>query len=371
MLKTISIYLFILLGIGVLYISTSKKVMEKISAARNDNDAWWGVSSSANKGDLVGMAYLDYVDKFVSKRDYIFQKPVYDGDKAINLYLHGDSYTFKIPDTAFAALNRYEYAWVYNQHIQYELDPTKKNILILEHAERYVTSFYSGLDLLKLVYNKQTGSDYDSMMSATAILEKTVLTDAGGDGWLDNLFNKNINQNLEYNLFNYNGLNAPRYAKAWLNYSLFNRASGNVVVSENGKQLYINETIGTKKKGSSQYTFSADEYACIVRNLNKLYDYYKAEGFDEVYLAMIPNPVTILEPERYNMLIPKLQSDAGLKIKCIDIYNKYKTADSIIYRPGDTHWNSYGQQLWIGAVNHQLQQWSSLEDSISVVAPAQ
>lgn len=371
MLKTISTYLFIFLGIGVLYISTSKKMMEKISAVRNESDAWWGVSSSTNKGDLVGMAYLDYVDKFVSKRDYVFHKPVYDGDKEINLYLHGDSYTFKIPDTAFLALNRYEYAWVYNQHIQYELDSTKKNILILEHAERYITTFYSGLDLLKLVYDKQTGSGYDSIMSDMAMVEKTVLTATEGDGWLDKLFNKNINQNLEYNLFNYNGLYAPRYAKAWLNYSLFHRASGNVVVSENGNQLFINETIGRSKKTSSQYPISNDEYDGIVRNLNLLYNYYKAEGFDEVYLAMIPNPVTILQPDGYNMLIPKLQNDARLKIKCIDIYSQYKATDTKIYRPGDTHWNSYGQQLWIDAVNHQLQQWVSLEDSISVIAPAQ
>lgn len=364
MLKRILTYTLIVSGIGILYISTSKDVMSKISGIRNETVKWYGAHNSMDKGDLVNMSYLDYIKKFHSERALNFSKPAYVGPEDVNLYLHGDSYTFKIPDSAFAGVNRYEYAWVYQKHIAYNLDTTKVNILVLEHAERYLRIFYGGLDLLKIVYNAEHGSVYDSIAAhlpqpsiaepVHEAFEGTIFHDV-----FKNVFNSNINQNLEYNLFNYNILNAPRLAKASLNYRLFNRASGNVSISENGNNLYLKETTDRDYQGSSYNTIPQHEYEAMVRNLNILYEHYKSEGFDEVYLAPIPNPVTILEPYGYNQLIPRLQDDEQLNIKFIDIYSTYTSTDKKVYRPGDTHWNSTGAQMWVDKVNEKLVEWNA------------
>ncbi len=355
MAKKILTYILILVGLGILVVSTSRDIMGRISSVRNESDKWWGAHDVNHLGDLVNMAYLDKVEKFHSERDYAFHKPDYQGPDNVNLYLHGDSYTFKIPDSAFAGVHRYEYAWIYNKHIKYNLDTTKKNILILENAERYVREFFSTLNLFKIVYDSAAGPAYTQTTFIQPIQYASMpfIPDSVGA-----FFNPNINQNLEYNLFNYNALNAPRVAKATFNYKIFNRASGNVKVSENGKQLYLKETMTPKGIMSSYSPVSEEELTHIINNLNKIYDHYKAEGFDELYLAAIPNPITILETEGYNQLIPRLQNDPRLKIKVIDIYSVYKNADTVLYRPGDSHWYNSGMQLWIKEVNKELIKWN-------------
>ncbi len=232
MVKQIITYLLIIAGCGVIYISTSLKRMGEISAVRNESDAWWAAHNSSNKGDLVNMSYLDYTKKFHSERDYDFHKPEYAGGDNVNLYVQGDSYTFKIPDSAFLGVNRYEYAWVGRKVIEYDFDSTKKNIMLLERTERYIRSYFNSLEMLWHVYSKAKGTEHDKYAGvwtpppATSVDRMTRrFIPESVDEVLTKMFNKNINQNLEYNLFNYNILNAPRLAKAWLNYSIFSRAS--------------------------------------------------------------------------------------------------------------------------------------------------
>lgn len=356
MLKKILTYILILVGIGILVISTSRDIMWRISSVRNESDKWWGVHDVNHLGDMVNMAYLDDVTKFHSQRDYSFHRPEYEGASNVNLYLHGDSYTFKIPDSAFAGVNRYEYAWIYNKHIQYNLDTTKTNILILENAERYVREFFSTLNLFKIVYDSAKGP----IASTTRTYQSNryagipFLPDSIGA-----FFNPNINQNIEYNLFNYKAFNAPRVAKATFNYTVFNRASGNVTVSDDGDQLFLKETIEPKNIKSAYAPVSNEDITLLINNLNKIYEHYRNEGFNELYFAPIPNPVTILEPERYNQLIPRIQNDPRLKMKVIDIYSVYKNADTVLYRPGDSHWYNSGIQLWIKEVNKELIKWNA------------
>lgn len=361
--------MLILAGMGILYISTSETMMRKISDIRNESDAWWGVHSSREKGDLVNMAYLDYIHKFHSERDYMFTKAVCKEQPQTDLYLYGDSYTFKIPDTAFACVDNYTFGWRYSDIIKYRLDTSKKNILIIETTERYLAIYFLGLDLFKQVYDSASGP---KEMEEEHIVKgfKTpslfndierifhfglkMLFNIKWNFYVENCFSETINQNIEYHLFDYNFLSAPRQAKASLNYYLFKRASGDVVISESGDQLFIKESVSEDNIMSARYHLKDDEYSIIINNLNTIYDHYRSEGFDEVYLAAIPNPVTILEPHGYNMLIPRLQSDPSLRMKCIDIYSEYKQNHENIFRPGDTHWSNKGMQMWIQVVNDSL-----------------
>lgn len=346
-MKKVVSYILIVLGIGILFISTSREMMGEISSVRNNIDSGPFGTHQTNKGDLVDMAFLDLVPKFHSELDYYFPKPEYSGENNINLYLLGDSYTHMAPDSAFARVNEYRYAWRYLQELHYTIDSTKEDILIIEVAERYIQSFLNTQDIMwmvKPIEPTALSTSYDAVNYA-----KFPIPDSIGD-----LFNPYINQNIEYNLFNYNFINPAREAKAWLNYTVFNRASGNVTIAKNGEQLFLKNTTLPKGDKSSYAKLSTSSVDSIVQNLNTIYEHYTNNGFENVYITLIPNPVSIIQPDGYNHLIPRIQNHPDLTIKVIDIYSIYKQETKRIYRPGDTHWTGYGHKLWIDAVNEML-----------------
>lgn len=346
-MKKVVSYILIIIGIGILFISTSRKMMGDISSVRNDIDGGPFGTHQTNQGDLVDMAFLDYVPKFHSKLDYYFPKPNYAGPTNVNLYALGDSYIHMAPDSAFAGVNQYKYAWRYLQGLPYTIDSGKKNILLIEVAERYIRSFLTTEDIMWMVQQEQPTAL--NLSVGAKRYAKFPLPDSVGD-----LFNPYINQNIEYNLFNYNFINPIREAKAWFNYAVFQRASGNVTISRNGEQLFLKNTTVPKDIKSSYAPLNDASVDSIVSNLNNIYTHFTNNGFAEVYITLIPNPVSILQPEGYNQLIPRIQNHPNLLIKVIDIYAIYKRQTQRVYRAGDTHWTGYGHKLWIDAVNEML-----------------
>ena len=142
--------------------------------------------------------------------------------------------------------------------------------------------------------------------------------------------------------------------KAALNYYVFNRASGDVVISNDRKFLFYKETVSKTDVGSSYFPVTAGDAANIVDVMNNIYEHYRAGGFAEVYVSIIPNSPTIMQPEGYNNLIPMVQNDPRLKMKVIDIYTVFKNSKDVYYLPGDTHWNHNGKQRWLDLVNEQV-----------------
>ncbi len=144
MLKKTVRDILIVFGLGVLVISTSRSAMQYISEKR-DSEKWWGTYPCLH-GDLVSLCYLDFVKKFSSPK---INTPVKKPDcKAANtaLYLHGDSYIYHLQDTAFACLSAY-YPVDRNHGLKYHLDSSRKNILLIEVSERYVRSYFGGLQI--------------------------------------------------------------------------------------------------------------------------------------------------------------------------------------------------------------------------------
>lgn len=350
MVKKVTRDLLILAGILIMAASTSRKAMEYISQAR-DTKAWWGEYQGKN-GDLVNISYLDFVPRFCTIRDYAFRKQTYTLPKHVALYLHGDSYTEKIPDTAFTGIVSYQYGRRYSKNLVYKLDSTQKNILIIQVSERYVRKFFGNLDVYNRIYEARNTA------SAAAFSGKAHYAGLTVDALTDKLFNPNINQNLQYNLFNYNFLIPVMQYKAAFNYYVFGRASGDAVISKDGQRLFIRETTTTTDFGSSYITIPQESITDIVHNLNAIYQHYREAGFAEVYVSMIPNAATIMQPEGYNGLIPRVQNDTALKMKVIDVYTPYSQTKEIYYRPGDTHWNNKGLQVWLKMVNDTIAVWN-------------
>jgi len=299
------------------------------------------------------MSYLDAVTRFnqPSPRGG-FKHPSFSGERKTVLYMDGDSFTWHLHDSDFTSLDSFCY-FQRNHGLKYHLDTTKRNVLVIEVSERYLQSYFSGLQMFNEVVDTSAGKKNISSLNmhtgSGTHYASLIPSFSIGD-----LFNKYINQNLQFNLFNYNFAMPMFESKAALNYYVFNRASGDVVISDDRKFLFLKETVSKTDMGSTYYPVTAGHAARIVDVLNGIYDHYKAAGFAEVYFSAIPNSATIMQPEGYNKLIPMIQNDARLRMKIIDIYTPFKNGGDIYYLPGDTHWNHKGKQLWLDIVNEQV-----------------
>jgi hypothetical protein len=331
--------------------------MKKIIDERSGLNNMFGLHHSTS-GDLVSISYLDNVNRFKENYEFRFVKPADDtGSSNIDLYIYGDSYMLEIPDSAFYGVHSYHFCRRGYQDMTYSLDPHKKNILIIEIAERFARVEFELQETMRH-FNKKKPEISSRWVSTSPILYAK-FPDL-------NIFNPDINRNLEFNLYGYRFWDQVKFAKASLNYYLFKRAVGDAVVSDNGDRLFLKETIAERDRASSYYSFDQKELREMFKNLNATCAYYKADGFDEVYLSIIPNAVTILQPLHYNGLIPSLQQTDSLKcMHIIDIYSPFSKElhPGKLFRIGDTHWSNEGIQLWLNAVNAELKKQNTKADS--------
>jgi hypothetical protein len=352
MFKKILSYLFILFGLVELVISTSRPAMQYISEKR-DTTAWWGAYPCLH-GDLISLSYLDAVKRFNPPPNHTpLKKAVHSASDNIVLYLHGDSYTYHLSDSIFTGTSAFRYI-DRNHGMKFTLDTSKRNVLVIEVSERYIRPYFNTPRMLDEVGDTTKGERVKLSIEGFAQSNHYASVLPSID--VNDLFNKYINQNLQCNLFNYNFIIPIFEYKAALNYYVFNRASGDVVISKDKNFLFLKETVSLTDAGSSYIPLDDNDIKIFVNNFNVIYKHYRDQGFKEVYLSMIPNSASVVQPEGYNNLIPRIQSDPALKMKIIDAHKLFKTEPTLYYLPGDTHWNSIGRQKWIDLVNEYLKQ---------------
>jgi hypothetical protein len=344
-------YIIILFGLALLWLSTSRKMMGYLAKART-SDTWWG-AYDWHKGNLVGLSHLDFVTKFISKEEYTGKRAVYNVPGKTVLFLHGDSNTghAHLKDTDFAGVCALHFLYRDYTH-RCRLDTSARNVLIIEIAEHDMRKYFSTTGMRNEVYGSAAGGK--NMPVASVPTRQQGIYSLLLPVLPKSLFNRNINQNLEFNLFNYNFIMPVFSIKAGINFYLFNRASGDVVISNDRSYLFSRETVTLTDITSSYVPVSNDELSSLINNLNSIYDHLKQEGFHEIYLSIIPNCATVVQPEGYNQLIPLIQNDAGLKMKIIDIYSVLKHSPRQYYLSGDTHWTDKGFTQWLKVVNDSL-----------------
>jgi hypothetical protein len=340
---------FLLLGLLILGISTSRKAMAYLVGQR-DNNKWWG-KYDWRYGNLSGMSRLEIINKFRTSEDYTRKKTLARVPKNISLVLRGDSFTRhpQLRDTDFVGVAKFNFADEFGTYC-FSRDSSKKNILIIEIAENSVRDYFREMKIRREIVPPSAQGTFDQ----TALLSQPppVLASFSVNG---SLFNKFINQNLEYNLFNYNLISPAISSKAALNYYLFHRASGDVIISNDGEFLLFKKTVVKEGSNSSYSVLGNDELSAIITDLNNIYNYYRSIGFDEIYLSIMPNTASIIQPEGYNGLIPRIQNDPSLRMKVIDVYTVFKTDKGNDCLRGDTHWNNNGFNKWLDIVNAQLE----------------
>ncbi len=357
-MKKILAWLLIVIGLAVLVMSTSRNMMKSISDKRFSWIGAFGIHL-ANGGDLVNMSFLDKEPKFLQHTNFVYKRSPDTTNKNIDLYVWADSYVTHIPDSAYAQVNKFQVGRRDFIDLRYTLNPHKKNILVIENGERFVRIYFKYLVIFDHV-QKEAG--------ALSFLYRYSLSPAHyaaislGGIHVTDLFNPDINQNIEYNLFNYNCINWIRELKAEMNYQYFHRVSGDVALSENGEHLFLRQTIAAHDILSCYEPIKPAEMDLLCTHIDTIYKHYKKEGFDEVYFSIIPNPATILQPAYYNGLIPALEKRAnGMGIPFIDIYDTFShyPNPSELYTNGDTHWNNKGWEIWLEAVNRELNKQSN------------
>jgi len=328
--------------IFIYIISSDQKLSEHFYFYRIKNQGIEAFQPIRHKyGDLYDLSHLpDFRTRDQEKEILV---PPAQKEKNINLLLICDSYLFnKTKAEHFTCVNKKkEIAWSYNIDSPVKIDTLKRNILIIETAERLIRMRFAKPYLRNLPIDKKS-KNQNKIVSFS--------------GWLAPvMFNPLINQNIEFFLTDYMFLRPLKEFKAWLNYKLFKK-TGQAVVSMDGQYLFFKETVDQRLRSSSFSPIRNGEIDTIVAGMNYMYEYFINQHFDEVYFSFIPNPVTILDRNRgvYNQLITKIEKHDKRQSPMISILAEFEENKDIVYQKSDSHWTTEGLQVWINKANEMI-----------------
>lgn len=294
----------------------------------------WGVfPDDFRYGDLYRLSLLpDYKSKKSTCLRYCESGNCNKLD--LNLYALGDSFLepARIDSTDFAVKHYHYTHW--EETFSVSLDTTQKNILLVESVERNI------LDHFKTeIANIATAPPIDN-----------------AKGFDTRSWQFTVEERIERLLFSNDIALFFKELKALLNYKLFNRKASQISLSPGDEHIFLALDTDASQPHSSFYPVNQTDLDGIVNALNGNYDKFKAMGFDEVYLSLIPNKTSILAPTmgEYNHLIELIQNRKDLKIKVIDVFTTMKQEPLKMYDRGDTHWSCEGREIWLKAIHREL-----------------
>lgn len=297
-------------------------------------------------GDLYRLSYLPEFKEKATKC------PTMDTNKAkqaVDLFVIGDSFTEaeRVSKSDFDVANYTYIHWA--KHTDIQLDTSKRNILILETVERTFKEHFSQKAENFQFAGVHKKEEISKKSWKRALIEKS-------DKLISFCFPKGTEERLEHTLFNYDFFLHFRELKAQLNHNIFGRIENKVVLSKDEQHLFYVEEAGATDKHSAFYPVSQQEIDKFILNINETREAYLTAGFDEVYLSVIPNKVSILSPDlgNYNHLIERIQADKRLQAPIIDTYTDFRKSPDSIYLKSDTHWSCAGRDIWLEKVNKIL-----------------
>lgn len=322
-MKKVLAYIFLIPSLIILILGSSEYTLNKVKPLleylQNRN------------GDTYRLCNL---------KDYKQQVPLPENSKTppskpkVHLSLIGDSFSWKISRSDYQSGTFTHSTW------RRPIPPTdrnaEKNILIFETTERFCRERFG--DISHFAESKRKRED-------TTTMDK-----------LKKVFSFNAEDNLQSILF-FDPISLfMREQKAAINQQWFGRIDENVYISSNKKHLYIKETIDTTEITSSFRYLSDEEVNTMVSNLNSLFEMARKEGYDEVYLSIPPNKVSVMDQDfmglQYNQLIVRVEKHPSLKMPVIPVLSWITAED---YYISDTHWNRKGIEKWIKLVNQIIE----------------
>ena len=278
------------------------------------------------------------------------------------LYVIGDSFTEPerlsrrdFPDSDFLRTK-----WENKNTVT--LDPAKQNVLLIETVERHVREhFAQPVDNLTIIPNTSTSADGQLHQPR----QKTIPVSADNRAshvsvtrqLSDFIQSKGIEERLETVLFSHDVFLWFKELKASLNLNRFGRVAPTVGISQNRNHLFAGlDTDTTKRKNSSFIPLPDAELNALIDTINATANRHRGLGFDAVYLSIIPNKASILDPTQgqYNHLVERVEASPRLRVPTISVYADYKRQPTNVYATGDSHWNCTGRRIWVEKVRQAI-----------------
>jgi hypothetical protein len=294
-------------------------------------------------GDLYRLSFLP---QFKGKENACEDKFAKNSIKNnVHLYLLGDSFADESNLNANNfAVEKYKYIhWDKPETVDF--DTSAKNILILESVERSAKMHF--------VKKSDEIQFSNSNKIKPQIANFSIINEL--ENWVE-VFSHNTKKTEErlwHTLLNYDFVLFFKEIKANFDLNIFDRKSSNYNLSADKSEIFYFEEADVNCPNSAFYKVSDAEIDGFVKIINENYIHYKSMGFDEVYLSIIPNKVSILSPNMgdYNHVLERIQNHPNLKVKFIDTYSIFKKQPKNIFAKSDTHWNCVGSSIWQGVVN--------------------
>jgi len=248
----------------------------------------------------------------------------------VRLTVIGDSYLDGLSNHNFRCQKLDHLDWGYLPDTIQQIDTNNVNILIIETTERYARW------RLRMRYLTAFGKKYTPPIQDEIKL--------------------NAEDNLQFQLTNFDFLLVFKEIKAQLYLNLFNRFDNRIAQPNGSNRLYLNETIDKHLNSSSYAKIDNKEINEMVNGINLIVGDALYQGFDAVYFSIIPNTASIYNYNgmKYNHLIERVQNHPNLKMPFIDAFSLLLKSKNIVFHRSDSHWNSLGQQLWLDEVNKTI-----------------
>jgi len=296
-------------------------------------------------GDLYGLSYLP---DFRLEKDTTMirdQAPA-DGYRDIDLTILGDSYLFSYVQMDTSNFVRAKQV-TFRRWSDSNLEPlrvrsnTNKKVLLIETVERNAWMILN-IDRLKPQLEK-VSIDKPWYNSLNEFL-------------FERIYHPQLEQNLDFTLFNLQLLSPVKSLKALINSEVFHRSSTDVAISKNGEFLYMDETVDSTQRSSSFYPITKGELHELGERIVGMNQYAKMKGFDEVIFVIIPNPVvfTNTEAKESNQLVSKLNLEFGNKVRLVDPSHTLQEGGKNYFFKSDSHWNQKGARAWLAHFNQYL-----------------
>lgn len=309
-------------------------------------------------GDLYHRTFL----RQFREGDFLRNQALAGADKPawrarnVNLYTLGDSFT-EI-DTSFYAGHRNVHVWLTFGTAPADLDRSRKNILVIEVLERLIQQrlrvrpdstvlIREGLTDPKAVARPVTGASGQNSAGA------------GWVSWLTARFGADLDYRLERLFFSSGLFVWLKERRAQLLLNGFGRVPAGVV-SRDGRHLFYDLEVDTTFDTSAFRHLSHCNTDSVVATINHVREHYRRLGFDEVYFSLVPNKVTVIDPQRgpYNHQIERIEGHPNRRAPLISLYDTL-TKHPDWYHRGDGHWNRLGKRYWLKVVNDKVAEWDT------------
>jgi hypothetical protein len=302
-------------------------------------------------GDLYGLCYL-HPYKLQLEPFPAYNKPGRSRASGRILYIIGDS--FLADKTLTYAFDKFDNVQFLDRRFPFgpiTLDSAKQNYLLMEFAERNLNGYaITGTDEVRWTRAQINRGDHFNPAYHPPSAAQTPPPSLFSR-FSNILFNKDLSRNLELLLFDDRLFTPVKELKAAINYRLFSRTAKEVAVSTNGQRLLLNITVDTADTHSSFRPKTKTDIDSIETHLAEAEAYYKSIGFKQVFLAVIPNPVSIYDSKRmpYNHLLERVEKQTAIPV--ISVMNSYQKSRTNLFYKSDAHWNPAGFELWVKSAN--------------------